>query len=169
MFSAAQLFAASVNYTRPYWLTLSGRSGCGKTHLARAVWKQFMDQNRFDVSFDQGNQRVYGGSGMFVKWREFCAIIRAGGYGLIDDVCQEWFVIIDDLGSERDNSGFIAEAIDRIFAARIGKWTMITTNLTLKDISEKIDVRVADRMLRDNGVIVETNCQSWALRNFSQN
>src|SRR6476661_4221563 len=46
--NAAAQFAASINFTRPYWLTLSSHSGTGKTMLARAVYRQFMDQNRFE-------------------------------------------------------------------------------------------------------------------------
>jgi len=164
MFAAAQRFAASVNYTAPYWLTLAGTSGAGKTHLAKAVWRQWMDQNRFDIGFDAPAQRTYGNTGMFIRWRELCSDLRSGCYEGIEDIIKEWFVVFDDVGSEQDNTGFIASATDRIFAGRVGKWTMITTNLTLQEIADRIDVRVADRMLRNDGVVVEVNCPSYMMR-----
>ena len=161
-------FAASLNFVhQPYWLTLSGKTGVGKTHLARAVYRQFMDQNRFEVKLDRVQNRIVGNTASYVDWRKFCDDIRSGGYSWIDDLCEEWFVILDDVGSERDPSGFIASALDRILNSRLDKWTMITTNLSLKDVAEKIDVRVASRMLRNNGVVVENTCVDYNLR--SQN
>lgn len=157
-------FAASINFTRPYWLTLAGGTGVGKTHLARKVLRQFLDQNRFELKYNSFTNQIIGNTWMWVDWRTFCASIRSGAYELIEDVCNEWFVVLDDIGSERDSTGFIAEATDRIFNSRRQKWTLITTNLLLKDVASKIDVRVADRMLRDGGEVIEIECDSFAQR-----
>lgn len=146
------------------WLSLLGTTGTGKTHLAKIVMRQFIDQNRFDAPFDSGYNVKYGNRGTWINWRTFCASIRSGAYDLIEDVCKDWFVILDDVGSERDSTGFIAEAIDRIFNQRQNKWTMITSNLTLQDFANKVDVRVSDRMLRGNNEIIEIDCLSYAER-----
>lgn len=160
----AATFAASLNYTRPYWLTLASPSGSGKTMLARAVYRQFMEQNRFEVALDVAAQKIVGNTGMFVDWRKFCDSVRGGCYELIEDLCDEWFVIIDDLGSERDTSGFIASAVDRIMNSRRGKWTLITTNLSLAEIGERVDVRVASRLVRDDNKVIEINVPDWNQR-----
>jgi DNA replication protein DnaC len=156
-------FAASLNFTQPYWLTLIGDSGIGKTHLARAVWKQFMTENRFETKFNKLENRIYGNTGMWCSWRRACAEFRDGSYGYIEDLSNEWFVIIDDLGAEQDTTGFIASATDRILAGRKGKWTMITSNLFLKEIADRIDTRIASRMLRDGGVVIESKASDYLL------
>lgn len=164
LLEAAAKFAASLNYTEPYWLTLIGESGIGKTHLAKAVWRQFMAENRFELQWSKAEQKTYGNTGQWCNWRKACAEFRDGAYGYIEDLCDEWFVVIDDLGAERDTTGFIASATDRILAGRKGKWTMITTNLTLKEIADRIDTRIASRMLRDGGVVVESRAGDYTLQ-----
>lgn len=161
---AASAFIASVNFTRPYWLTLCSKSGTGKTLLARAAYRQFMEQNRFEFSYDRSRNRIQGNTSMFVDWRKFCDNLRGGAYELVDDLCEEWFVIIDDLGAERDTTGFIAAATDRILNSRRDKWTLITTNLPLSEIGNRIDPRVASRMIRDNNQVVEIEATDWNLR-----
>jgi len=166
MLDAATRFAASVNYIHPpYWLTICGDSGIGKTHIARAVHRQFMNTNRFEPKCaDHERNRVVGNTEWFCDWRKFADDIRSGGYErLVEDACDEWFVVVDDFGAERDPSGFIASAADRIMNARRDKWTLITTNLSLKNISERMDVRIASRLVRDRNEVVEVEAQDYAL------
>lgn len=166
MLEATAQFAASVNYVSPpYWLTLSGDSGIGKTHLAKAVRQQFLDQNRFERFPDYENNRVVGNTEWYCDWRKFADDIRSGSYErLVEDAIDEWFVIIDDFGAERDPSGFIAAASDRILNDRKNKWTLITTNLSLKNIGERLDVRIASRLMRDRNQVVEVEAEDYALR-----
>jgi DNA replication protein DnaC len=156
-------FAASLNYTQPYWLTICGESGIGKTHLARAVWDQFRHENRFNLKFSKSGNFTYGNTAFWCDWRKCCAEFRDGAYGLIEDICNEWFVVIDDLGAEYDPTGFIASATDRIIAGRRRKWTMITTNMFLSEIANRIDTRIASRMLRDGGVVIESKAVDYVM------
>lgn len=162
MLREATRFAASINYTAPYWLTLAGPSGNGKSHLVRAIWKQFMQQNRFDNSV-----KLHGNTGIWCDWRKFCNDIRCGQWDLAADLCDEWFVVLDDIATEHDPSGFIASKLDLIANARRQKWTLITVNLRLNEIAEKLDPRIASRMLRDNGVVYEINTTDYALRSMA--
>lgn len=165
MLDATARFAASVNYTNAYWLTLSGQSGIGKTHLSKAVLQQFLDQNRFERFPDYEHNRIVGNTEWYCDWRKFADDIRSGSYErLVEDACDEWFVIIDDFGAERDPSGFVAAAADRILNGRRDKWTLITTNLSLKDIGERMDVRIASRLIRDRNEFVEVEAQDYALK-----
>lgn len=158
-------FSASLNFTQPYWLTWCGPCANGKTFLARKVWRVFMDFNRFEVQLDSSIQKIYGNTGLFVDWRDLCADVRSGsGWGRVEDICAEHFVILDDLGTEHDPNGFIASVTDRILAARVGKWTFITTNLSFQEVSDKIDARAASRMLRNNGVVIETQAPDYNTR-----
>jgi DNA replication protein DnaC len=161
LLDAAARFAGELNNSQPRWLTLTGPSGIGKTMLAREVWRHWMDYSRFDIGFDAQKQQVTGNTGQFVCWRRFCGDIRGGAFGRVDDICSEHFVVLDDIGSEYDPSGFIASTLDRIINARQGKWTLITCNLSLSQIAARLDARIADRMLRDGSEVVEGKVETY--------
>jgi DNA replication protein DnaC len=164
MLSAAAQFAADLNNTEPYWLSLLGPSGIGKTMLARSVYRHFMEHSRFNTKVNPIEQRVVGNSGEFCNWRRFCAEVRCGSFGRIEDICDDWFVVIDDVGSEHDPNGFVASMIDRVFNERQKKWTLITSNFNFQQIAERIDSRVASRMIRNGGKIVECDAVDFSLR-----
>lgn len=165
MLDATAKFAASLNYVNPpYWLTLSGTSGIGKTHLAKAVRKQFLEQNRFEHFPDYERNKIVGNTELYLDWRKFADDIRSGSYDrLVEDACEEWFVIIDDFGAERDPTGFVAAAADRILNGRRDKWTLITTNLGLEDVGKRMDVRIASRLVRDRNEFVQVTAPDYAL------
>lgn len=165
MLNATAKFAASINFVHlPRWLTLCGPSGIGKTHLARAAWKQFMEWNRFEVGLDRYNNHIFGNTGAFKSWRKVCAGARDGGFGEIEDMGKEWFLVLDDIGAERDKTGFTTELLDRVLSERRHKWTLITTNLPLEEIANRMDRRIADRMLREGNEVIESNTTSYVHR-----
>ncbi len=170
MLEATACFAAGINYVAPYWLTICGHSGIGKTYLAEAVRQQFLDQNRFEKPTPYPMEalernRIVGNTEWFCEWRKFSDNIRSGGYErLVEDAIDEWFLIIDDFGAERDPTGFVAAASDRILNGRRGKWTLITTNLSLKDIGERMDIRIASRLIRGANKVIEVEAQDYALK-----
>lgn len=131
--------------------------------LAKEVFRHFMAYSRFEVSLDVTRQRITGNTGQFCDWRTFCKDIRCGAYGRIDDLEEDSFVVLDDIGTEHDPTGFIASTLDRVCNARLRKWTLITCNLSLAQIAERIDTRIADRMVRDGSEVYESNLQSFAL------
>lgn len=168
MFQAAKEFAGDLNYSKPRWLTLLGPSGIGKTHLAREIYRHFRDYSCFEIGFDSRRQRVIGNTGQFCDWRKFCGDLRGGSFGRIDDLEEDWFVVLDDIGSEHDPNGFIASALDRICNTRSRegavKWTVITCNLLLSQIVDRLDTRIADRMMRNGSVVIESNLPSYSLQ-----
>lgn len=163
-----------MNNTEPYWLTICGHSGIGKTKLARAVYQHFMEHSRLNIDFDAKKQKTFGNTGQFCDWRVFCADVRGGAFGRIDDLCEDWFVVLDDIGTEHDPNGFIASALDRIANERMRscvpqfstgpKWTLITCNMSLADIASKLDARIASRMQRRNNIVIEVGAMDYALR-----
>lgn len=78
----------------------------------------------------------------------------------------KWPVLfLDDIGAERDHTGFSSDQLNSILGQRVGKWTIITSNLPLHKIAE-IDVRISDRMVREKGneLIELEGLKSYALR-----
>lgn len=114
-----------------------------------------MGCSRFNVNYDSKTNRITGNTGQFCSWRKTCSDLKQGDYGLIDDLSEDWLVVLDDIGTAHDPSGFITASLDRILNSRLRKWTVITCNFLLKDIAERMDVRIASRMLRDDSVVVE--------------
>lgn len=164
MWRAAEKFAADVNNRKPYWLTLCGPSGTGKTHLSKMLFRHFMGASRFNIDFDPVQQKVIGNTGQFCNWRKLSADLKSGCYELIEDLIDDWFVVLDDVGASHDPSGFIASALDQVIAGRLKKWTVITCNFGLAQIAERMDERIASRMIRDDNVVVECDTMDFNLR-----
>ena len=78
-----------------------------------------------------------------------------------------WLLVIDDLGVERDTSGFIKDRLFTLLEKRLNKWTLITTNLKLKTIQDSYDVRIASRIIRDGNIYRNFKSGDWWLSHFN--
>jgi DNA replication protein DnaC len=166
MLDAAQRFAAQLPAMRRgempiRWLSLLGTSGAGKTHLAKVI---------FDCVWCLPPSRPglprHPNGGRFEKWARFIGRLKSGEVNInamIDELCAARFAVLDDFGAERDPSGFSTETFCRVLDGRLGKPTVITSNLLLPQIGE-LDTRIASRLLRDGGEVVEVNTTDFALR-----
>lgn len=136
----------------PRWLTMAGESGCGKTHLARKIHRAFYLMTRLQKQGD-----VYLGPGKdlyrasFYSWPQIAANFMEGAYGVMNDIAEDWMVVIDDIGATRTQSDRIESLVwDKLFTAlarREGKWTVLTTNLTFMEIASR-ESRLASRLRR---------------------
>lgn len=164
-----EMLAASQDFIRematggaPRWLSLLGWSGTGKTHLARGISRFFNAEASSYVDPSTGarlNRR-----GGFIGWRKIIDYLRDGDYGIMDAVCNDWFVALDDIGTERA-SDFSVAKLDQIIDCRLGKWTVLTCNFTRAEIAEHIDVRIASRLGRGKNVIVDNiNVPDYSVR-----
>lgn len=144
---------------RPRWITLLGKSGTGKTHCARKLW------DKMTIWLDW---RACEFLQVPIYWPAFVSELRSGvAYDRLRDM-QKWPVLfLDDICAERDNTGFASEQLNTLLGCRAGKWTIITSNLTLENIGS-VDPRIADRMIRDNGIVVEIKTTSYALRKLTK-
>lgn len=78
---------------------------------------------------------------------------------------MKWpLLVVDDIGAERDTTGFAAEKLNTLLGARVGKWTVITSNLYLEQLGG-IDPRISDRIIREPGnQYIELTTTSYAVR-----
>lgn len=159
----------------PYWLTLQGTFGCGKTMLMRQVhreakrinpgnpancpiWPPDWQTNK-DLEYNSRRPyaHLYDEGGLISR-------MRAGHYELPRELGGDWFVAVDEVGIVRDPTNFVAEAIATLCETRLRKWTMFATNLSLQEISERMDARIASRMLRDGNKFISITAGDYALR-----
>lgn len=150
---------------KPRWLSIVGRSGTGKTHLAkeiyRYVWRNLGGETSSDKLFCL-DFKFATADALAEQWRS-----RKSAY--LPEYERAPLLVVDDIGTVADKSGFVTDAMYTLLSRRMGKWTVVTSNLTYAAISSQFDERLADRMLRDGNVVASIDCQSWARRCIAKN
>jgi DNA replication protein DnaC len=146
-------------------ILFTGSTGCGKTHLAIAMLKEIA-LRKIQPLREPGKAPVSTEplTACFVTVTKLLLNLRAsfngGGRLFIDrherevseqDIIYHYshcdLLILDDLGAEK-TSEFALSAIYTIIDERINyeKRTIVTTNLSLQEIEEKMDARLASRL-----------------------
>ncbi len=156
MLAAAGRFAQDMlDNVEPYWLTLLGTSGAGKTMLAKIIRGIYRD--KLDGTLIRSDEvRITRKSGRFITWHSIATGLRDGDYRYADDVARWWFCALDDIGSEH-RSPFIASKMFEFLSNREHRWTVITANLTLEHIGTEFDPRIASRMIRHGSKVVDVD------------
>ncbi len=156
---SVQRFCSDVLRNRqPYWLTLLGPSGVGKT----LILKQAL--SLLHSGGDGWPIRKYHADGTLKSEHggtcEHCIPAED-----LDDyrAALAWSrldcVYVEDIGSgaglEKGSGAVIKSRITELLQLRTGKWTMLDANLSRAEIAEKIDPRIASRLKRDGSVLIE--------------
>lgn len=163
---AAAAFVAEMQAgARPRWLTISGLQGTGKTMLAGQIMVEAQRLNPGRGSLWIGPRRRP--RCVWLDETAFAAALRMDS-GLPEYLRDDWLVVLDDLGSAREEWGRVAEGLYRLANARLGRWTVWTTNLTHREI-EVIDGRLASRLIRDGSRGVRITAPDYALRKRPEN
>lgn len=164
-----------LNDREPRWLSLLGTSGAGKTMLARTIWHQFRDTLHREINWPATKRtqseatphgRVILYRGGFINWGNAInnRMLR-GDYEFLEDMRDYSFFAIDDIASEYDRHRELsASKLYNVFEARLGKWTVVTANLSLEQIGASLDARIASRMMRNGGVVIDVDLPDWNTR-----
>lgn len=150
----------------PYWLTISGKSGVGKTMLCRSVLYIYSEYLSLleDENLTSPGVIIRRRGGM-KHWPSAINDMLNGDYSGIPQLKEDWFVCIDDFAAEYErNRELSVSKLYEVLNCRRGKWTLLTCNLDLPSIAEKLDTRIASRLLRDDGVHINVNTTDYNLR-----
>lgn len=145
------LYAVANRQTiKPCWFTVCGRSGIGKTMLATALFNYCL-RNFKSISKDTGD-RV----SLFEFYKIGAATLadtfRIAGYNGYAE--QADLLFIDDIGAEKDTTGYAKGKLCELLCRRVNKWTIITSNLTLTELGERYDARISSRIIRGENIFV---------------
>lgn len=151
----------------PYWLTFLGNSGNGKTMLAKRISKWFRMKLRdlYDERFD-GITEIRYRRGGFKSWEMVCDDMLNGDYSGIRDLSDDWFVCLDDIGTENARIRDLSiSKLFQLFNRRLGLFTVVTANIDLEGINKRMDTRIASRLVRDGNIAIDVKAIDYALRN----
>lgn len=145
----------------PRWLTLMGASDTGKTHCASRVFRHLNE--RSDNHRTKWTPRK-------VFWPEFVLRLRdpdGNARQQLFDLMTWPVLFLDDIGAERDTTGFATEQLNALLGVRVGRWTILTSNLSLQQIA-KVEPRISSRIVRERGnLFVVVTAKSYALRRLN--
>ena len=137
------------------WISLIGNTGTGKTYCAKKMWQYAKQQSDW-------SQMDYPAFAIY--WPAFVQELRAGKAFEMRTEMRKWPVLfLDDIGADRDTTGFASEELNTLLGCRVGKWTILTSNLNMKGISE-IDRRIASRLIRDKNICVGVEAVDFSSR-----
>ncbi len=161
------------NAREPRWLSLLGNSGVGKTMLAKRIWHLFRDHRHTNIDWVRSKQteaegrqgRIMRWRGGFINWGKAVNRMLEGDYEFLEDLRTYDFFVLDDVVSEYQKMRELSAAkLYDVLESRLGKWTVITANVFLNQVSQSLDQRIASRMLRNNSTVVEVDVPDFNLR-----
>ena len=139
------------------WCFIYGRSGSGKTMLASVMVRDII------LSWRKDAKRVNAAE-LMLQLRETMSG-NGSESAIIDRYSKAEVLILDDLGAI-GSTDYALASIYLILNRRSesAAQTIITSNLSIEDISKKIDVRIADRILRELNTTIQMKNGSYNIR-----
>jgi DNA replication protein DnaC len=141
-----------------YWLSIVGSSGTGKTMLARMITNVFL---RYIEGLRDENRGTpgdrYSRMGGFISWSHCVERMLEGDYGFTRQCKEDWFLALDDVGAENEKLRELGTSkLFAILNERQHKFTVLTCNYGLAEIAQRMDPRIASRLIRHGGVVVDS-------------
>jgi len=163
MLDSADSFVNALPADDPYCLSFLGNPGTGKTMLAKAIHSHAVEFNKYWIN--DSLRGVTQSREIYFKTTDTLTEYIFDKYNDQFKFCIDaWLLVIDDFGTQYDKSGFVLSKLFELINQRVGKWTVITSNLTLGQIAKEVDPRIASRLVREGGRVVDCSTRDFYLR-----
>lgn len=163
---AAKIFCRDMaSSDRPArWITLLGPSGVGKTMLMKCITRFF--RTHLDYLLDERSEHMENHlrRGGFKPWLTALGEMQGGDFTGLMHLKSDWFLALDDIGTERAGNDFGLTKLYEVLYARENLFTVITCNLPLDSIAERMDTRISSRLLRNNSMLVDVETVDYSKR-----
>lgn len=143
---------------KPFWLSFFGTSGGGKTFLSNIVFNESKH-----IPHIANHPTLITGAHK-ASWPNLISKLYQGEHWRIDDLRDANLLFLDDIAKSADKTGFERECLWRLLSDRVGKWTILTSNLMVNQIAEELDIRIASRLSRDGNIAIEVETTDFFLR-----
>lgn len=129
-------------------LLFYGNPGLGKTFLSRCIAKELIDSGHSVIYYSAGELFDRMADDAFGRGEKTDGAADGGAAGSLSYLGTCDLLIIDDLGTELTNA-FVGTALFRILSQRLGagRSTLISTNLSLGEISGIYSERISSRLM----------------------
>lgn len=144
-------------------LVLVGKTGCGKTHIARGIFNFCC----MAAGTAYESRRWPAGKlpdSIYISWPEAACEFGNRNLSLMQDSMTSDLVILDDIGAENDPWKICADLLCQILSRRERQFTVITTNVQPAEWSERFDVRISDRLFRNSVICDLSDVPSYAMQ-----
>ena len=127
-------------------ILIKGQVGVGKSCLLSAVANDLITRG-FSVQY----LTAFSLSNLFLKYHTSDAKIR---HQYLDSLLTADLLIIDDLGTEPILKNITLEYLDCVLDERIRKHTMISTNLSVTDLTARYRERIVSRLTTNKTYVI---------------
>ncbi|MGG4449610.1 ATP-binding protein [Brevibacillus porteri] len=159
----AKQYASNFEKDKPRNMVFVGPYGLGKSHLAASISKQTIS-NGYTSIFISVPKLLSKIRSTYNKKSEHTEDELMSALELVD--C----LILDDIGAEQskkqdDGESWAVSKLFEIIDGRVGKHTVFTTNLTSKELQDRIGPRSYSRMMQ-NTEVVKMSGEDYRLKDF---
>jgi DNA replication protein DnaC len=145
-------------------LVLVGQSGCGKTHIAKSIYR-FCSRVAIDV---YNRNDGWGKADHFPichydLWPRIATCLMNKNEEPMADLYQADCLVVDDIGAENDPFKIASDRLCQLFSRREFSFTVVTTNIGVSDWEARFDRRTSDRLLRNSVVVDMGEVPSYAV------
>ena len=151
------------------YLTICGPSGTGKSLILKRTHYWFEASGKFPRTAGSGFIKPNGLhashlSSEFIDWRRVLSFYENRNFARIEEILQADLLILDEIFSTRNDWNREIDTLSEFLAARKTHWTLMATNRSYDEISQA-DARIASRLHRNQGTIVELTIPDFNIQN----
>lgn len=131
---------------------LTGKAGAGKSHLAMSILKAVNEHSEpyrtcLFVSVDELMRRIIGSfhnPGSYYTEENMISLLTSADLLVLDDLGAE----TGSMHSSKTATDFVTRVLYGVVNGRMNKATIITTNLSSRDLMNKYDQKLLSRLLK---------------------